>query len=85
MESHQVDLFEFIDNCDLVVAVPYSSPVYIAQARNKPSIFYDPTGDLIPTYEEHPAITFASGEKELVTGRDMTTITARAAVGIDIQ
>ncbi|HEV8646191.1 MAG TPA: hypothetical protein VGR01_11555 [Burkholderiales bacterium] len=61
----QNSLYQMIENCDLVVAIPYSSPAYVASHLGKPCLFYDPTGTLRPTLEPAPLLEFASGPAAL--------------------
>ena len=35
-----------IDHCDIVVSIPYTSTASIGAVKNKPSVYYDPTGSL---------------------------------------
>jgi len=59
------DLYDLIANCDLVLAIPYSSPAYIATALGVPSVFYDPTGELLPTYDHVDSIQYAANRESL--------------------
>ena len=59
------NLYSVIGACDLVVVMPWSSPAYVAQQLGVPAIYYDPSGELLPTYERLPGIEFASGRESL--------------------
>ncbi|MCA9749899.1 MAG: hypothetical protein KC414_12395, partial [Romboutsia sp.] len=61
----QDNLFDIISNSDLSIAIPYSSPVFVAKYLSKPSAFYDPTMKIINTEIENNY--FISGRKELYT------------------
>lgn len=54
-------LYEMLSNCDVAIAIPCSSPVYVASHLGKPSIFYDPTGELKPVFDAAPELEFVSG------------------------
>jgi polysaccharide biosynthesis PFTS motif protein len=51
----------------VAVTIPYSSPAYVAAALGIPSIFYDPTGTLVPSYEEVHGLQYAAGISDLRT------------------
>ena len=59
------NLFSLIAGSDLVVVIPYSSPAYIADYLGVPSIFYDASGQLMPTFERGSRIGFASSVDEM--------------------
>jgi hypothetical protein len=61
-----VNIYELILQADLVVVVPYSSPAYIADHLGIPSVFFDSSGELLPTYKKGCYIVFASGCDELI-------------------
>lgn len=46
LQNHDTNLFDLIGGIDLVIAAPYSSPVYVAASLNKPAFWYDPTSSL---------------------------------------
>lgn len=60
-----INLYKLIGSCDVVVAMPFSSPVYVAQAMNKPAIWYDPTGSLVVRENEASGIFFAGNPADL--------------------
>lgn len=61
----QANIYTLILASDIVVSVPYSSPVYIANSLFVPAVFYDPTQDVFPIYNETEFVSFASGYSEL--------------------
>jgi hypothetical protein len=61
----QVSVYELIGAAALVVVMPYSSPAYVAAAMRVPSIYYDPEGELIPSFEAGEGIGFAAGPEAL--------------------
>lgn len=63
LANEDANLFALINSCDLVVAIPYASPAYIANCLGIPSVFYDPTNEVLPTNEKLPLVNF-SGSKE---------------------
>lgn len=63
--EHQVNLYGLIDESDLSISVPYTSTVIVATTLKKPTIYYDPYGELIPQYEKNKLTYFASGNNEL--------------------
>jgi len=58
-------LYQMIGNCDVAIAIPCSSPVYVASHLGKPSIYYDPTGELAPDFDAAPELEFVSGPASL--------------------
>lgn len=63
--DRQENMYALISSCDCVLAIPYTSPAYVADYLEVPAIYYDPTKALEPTYEASRHICFASGEQEL--------------------
>jgi polysaccharide biosynthesis PFTS motif protein len=63
---YETNMFSLLSECNLAVVIPYSSPAYVASYLGIPAIYYDPTRELLPTYEENPLISFASGRDELI-------------------
>ena len=61
----QTNLYSLILASDVVLSVPYSSPVYIADYLSVPAIFYDPTQNVFPIYNPTKFVDFASGYEEL--------------------
>lgn len=63
----QASLFEIIATSDLVISIPYSSPVYVASHLQKASAYYDPTGEIRPTFEPAVGLSFVSTTSDLKT------------------
>jgi hypothetical protein len=63
--DRKTNLWTMIDSCDCIIAVPYTSPAYVADHLGVDAIFYDPTEDIRPTYEKTNNVSFCSGEEEL--------------------
>ena len=64
--DEDINLFTLIAQSDLVIVIPYSSPGYIANYLKIPTIFYDPTNEILKTNEIPSPIRFASGIEDLV-------------------
>jgi len=47
LASEDENLYSLISDSDLVIVIPYSSPAYIASHLKVPTVFYDPTGELL--------------------------------------
>lgn len=62
----ETDMFSFISSCDLAIVIPYSSPAYVANSVGVPAVYYDPTCELMPTFENAPWISFAAGRENLI-------------------
>jgi polysaccharide biosynthesis PFTS motif protein len=60
-----INIYSFISDSDVVVVIPNSSPAYIASSLGVPSIYFDPTMELQPTFEQMPGVLFASGTDAL--------------------
>lgn len=65
LADYQSDIFELIHSSQLTIVIPYSSPVSIANYLGVPSIYFDATQELLPTYESASNSYFASGKDEL--------------------
>lgn len=62
------NLYTLISSCDVAIAIPYSSPAYIAAHLGVPSIFYDPTVELDPVVFDAidcAGVRFAAGRDDL--------------------
>lgn len=59
------NIYSLISGSDVVVVIPYSSPSYIASTLDVPSIYFDPTMEMQPTFEPATGISFASGTDAL--------------------
>jgi hypothetical protein len=60
------NIFDFVSSCNILTVIPYSSPVYIGARLNIPSIYFDPTENLLPTHMEMNNVTFAAGKEKLL-------------------
>jgi len=58
-------LWPIIMNCDLVVAIPYTSPAYIAEYLGIDAVFFDPSGLLVNGVYKGANINFSSSRNEL--------------------
>lgn len=45
--SSDINLFELISSCNLVIAYPFSSPPYISEHMGIPAVYFDPTDSII--------------------------------------
>lgn len=61
----QTNLYSLISGAKVVVVMPYSSPAYVAAELGVPAIYFDPSGELVPTHEQRPGITFVAGREAL--------------------
>lgn len=61
----ETNMFSLVGGSDVTIVIPYSSPAYVASHLGRPAVYYDPTGRLVPSYEEDPWISFASGPENL--------------------
>lgn len=59
------NMFRLIKESDLVVVIPYSSPAYVADFLGVPSIYYDPTAQLLPSFERGARVGFADSVSTL--------------------
>jgi polysaccharide biosynthesis PFTS motif protein len=68
LPHHSVNLYELIDQCDFVIAYPFTSPTYIADTLRVPSIYFDPTGDVVSHDfgDENSLIKYSSGFDNLL-------------------
>lgn len=62
---HTANMYSMVAKSDLVIVIPYSSPVYVAEQLGISAIFFDPSGAVLPLYEKTQRIHFASGREEL--------------------
>lgn len=56
-----INIYGFIAESDVVVAIPNSSAAYIASALGVPCIYFDPTEEMRPNFEPAQSVSFASG------------------------
>jgi hypothetical protein len=61
-----INLFSFLDSCDLTINATYTSVAYISSHLNKDAVYFDPVDEMVPVYEPSPYITFASNREELL-------------------
>ena len=66
LAREDANLYSLISESDLVIAVPYSSPGYVAKCLDIPSLFYDPTNEILVSNEIVSPIIFASGRENLI-------------------
>ena len=66
LAEEDANLFALINSCDLVVAIPYASPAYIANYLGIPSVFYDPTNEVLPTNEKLPLVNFLGSKENFI-------------------
>lgn len=64
---YETNMYSLISASHLVMAYPFSSPAYVADALGIPSIYYDPTGLIVRCdFGDPPSkIRFAANRKEL--------------------
>ena len=74
LAEDDANLFTLIAESDLVVVIPYSSPGYVAKYLGIPTLFYDPTNEILTTNEIVPPIRFAAGREDLI--KEMSQIMA---------
>jgi hypothetical protein len=60
-----IDPYELLEQAFAAVVMPFSSPAYLASDAGIPSVYYDPTGMLLPTFEKADGISFARNRTEL--------------------
>ncbi len=60
------NLYTLVADALAVVVPPYSSPAYVAADLGVPALFYDATGEVLPTHAAHPSIDFVSDRDALV-------------------
>jgi hypothetical protein len=59
-------MYAMLANSDLSIIVPWSSPAYVASHLGRRAVFFDPTMELLPTFESASLVMFASGRTELL-------------------
>ena len=65
LATEDANVYTLISVSDLVIVTPFSSPAYVAKFLDVPSIFYDPTNNILASNEIVPPIRFASGRENL--------------------
>jgi len=62
----ETNLYSLIAGAAVVVVIPYSSPAYVAAQLGVPAIYYDPSGEIVPSQEPHPGVQFVAGPEALL-------------------
>lgn len=62
----ETDLYTLIGGCDICLAIPFSSPAYVADSMQRPAIYYDPTGKVRPNFDSSGKVIFIQGRESLV-------------------
>jgi len=63
--SNDINLYNFLESCDLSINITYTSVAYISSHLKKMAIYYDPAEEIFPIYEKTPYIQFISGKNDL--------------------
>jgi hypothetical protein len=63
--NNEVNLFSLLGECVASISVPYTSAAYISVALNQHGIYYDPFGELVPTFENNKYVYFLSSKNDL--------------------
>ncbi len=63
--NYNVNLYDVLKITDLSIAIPYTSTAYISSKLKKNALYYDPLGELIPTFEKSKFISFSSNKLDL--------------------
>lgn len=61
----ETSIYEMVARCHVAIVLPCSSPVYAASRLGKPSIYYDPSGELTPVYDPAPGLEFIADRAQL--------------------
>ena len=59
------NLYTFLNSANIAISTPYTSTALVAQLMDVPSIYYDPTGELKPFYDDEKNISFISSRNKL--------------------
>lgn len=57
------NLYSFLCSASIAISTPFTSTALVADLMNVPSIYYDPTGDLLPFYDKSPNISFINEQQ----------------------
>jgi len=63
---NDINLYSFLDSCDLTINATYTSVAYISSYLKKHAVFFDPVDEIHPVYDPSPYISFASNKGELL-------------------
>lgn len=68
LEHHSTNIYSLISESHLVIVYPFTSPAYIAEALNVPSIYYDPTGTILGQNfgDSQSLVNFANSPEDLL-------------------
>lgn len=68
LEHHSRNIYSLISSSHLVIVYPFTSPAYIAEYLNVPSIYYDPTNSIVGHNfgDSRLLIDFANSPEELL-------------------
>jgi len=82
----QSNMYSLVSECDASIVVPYSSPAFVASHLGRHSIYFDPTGELAPTFEKAALIGFAFDraglKRQLVEIMSSKTAYENGSVGV---
>jgi hypothetical protein len=67
LEHHAENIYDMISGSQVAIAYPFTSPPYLADAVQVPSVYYDPTGEILKqNFSDTPTlIEFATGKHQL--------------------
>ena len=63
--DYDVNVYQFVKSCSIVVSIPYTSAAYIACEMGVSSLYYDCTNELKPTFESLDKLCMASDVVDL--------------------
>ena len=63
---HDTDLFALLSKCSLSISIPFTSVPYVSSSLKKSGLYFDPTRELLPSFERDPFVGHASGKEELL-------------------
>lgn len=68
LEHYSTNIYSLISGSHLIIAYPFTSPAYIAEALNVPTIYYDPTKSIIQQdfCDSHLSVDFANCPENLL-------------------
>lgn len=75
LKPHTTNLYGMVAESHLIIAYPFTSPVYIAEALNVPAVFYDPTGTVAPSkFSDKPSAVSFAGNREALRDKVMSAL-----------